>query len=120
MTSESGTPALASGHENRKVCTGIAPTLFEIVVEADTDFTLRMGGDCQPSLGLDAFLPQIDVLLGARVDNFDVCPLTRARADVCCDNYECVIVCWIPETFLLRPPIGGKVELDGIRRKGER
>lgn len=107
-------------HENYEVCTGIPPTLFEIVVEADTDLTLSVSGDCQPSLSLDAFLPQIDVLLGARVDNFDVCPLARTRADVCCHNYECVIVCWVPETFLLRPPISGEVELDGIRWEDKR
>jgi len=98
----------------------MTPTLFEIVVETDTDFTLRVGGNCQPSLGLDTLLPQIDVFLGTRVDNFDVRPLTGTRADDCCDNHECVIVCWIPETFLLGPPIGGKIELDGIRWKGER
>ena len=102
------------------MCVDIAPTLFEVVVETDTNFTLRVGGNCQPSLGFDALLPQIDVLLGTRVDNFDVCPLTGARVDVCCDNYECVVVCWIPEAFLLRPPIGGEVELDGIRWKDER
>ena len=98
----------------------MTPTLFEIVVETDTDFALRMGGNRQPSLGLDALLPQIDVLLGARVDNFDVCPLTGTGADDCSDNHERVIVCWIPETFLLGPSIGGKIELDGMGWKGER
>ena len=95
-------------------------TLFEIVVKTDTDFTLRMGGDCQPGLGFDALLPQIDVFLGTRVDNFDIRPLAGTRTDDCCDNHERVIVCWIPETFLLGPSIGGEIELDGIRWKGER
>ena len=98
----------------------IALTLLEIVVEADTNFTFGVSGDCQPSLSLNALFPQIDVLLGTRVDNLDVCPLTGTRADVCCDNYECVIVCWIPETLLLWPPVGGEAELDGIRWKDER
>jgi hypothetical protein len=105
--------------KNRKECVGVVLTLFEIVVETNADLTPRMGGDCQPCLGLDALFPQIDVLLRARVDNFDVCPLTGGGADVCCDNYECVIVYWIPETFLLGPPIGGDVELDGISWKRE-
>lgn len=95
-------------------------TLFEIVVKTDTDFTIRVSGNCQPSLGLDALFPQIDVLLGTRVDDFDVCPLVETRADVCCDNYERVIVYGIPETFLLRPPIGREIELDSIRWKDER
>jgi len=120
FTSDSGTPTSRSEHESHEVCAGMTPTLFEIVVETDTDFTLRMGGNCQSSLGLDALLPQIHVLLGTRVHDFDVRPLTGARADDCCDNHECVIVCWIPETFLLGPPIGGEIELDGVRWKGER
>ena len=95
-------------------------TLFEVVVETDTDFALRMSGNCQPSLGLDAFLPQVDVFLGTRVHNFDVGPLTGARADDCCDDHERIIVCRIPETFLLGPPIGGEIELDSIRRKDGR
>lgn len=95
-------------------------TLFEIVVETDTNLTLRMGGDCQPGLGLDPFLPQVNVFLGTRVDDFDVRPLAGTRADVCCDNYERVIVCWVPETFLLGPPICRKAELDGIGWKDER
>lgn len=89
-------------------------TLFEIVVETDTDFTFRMSGNCQPSFGLDALFPQIYVLLGTRVDNFDVCPLVGTRADVCCDNYERVIVYGVPETFLLWPSVGGEIELDSI------
>ena len=74
----------------------VVPTLFEIVVETDTNFTFRVSGYCQPCLGLDALFPQVDILLRTRVDDFDVRPLIGTRADVCCDNYEGVIVGWIP------------------------
>ena len=113
------TPA-ALERKDHEICVDIALTLFEIVVETDTDFTFGVSGDCQPCLGLDAFFPQVDILLGTRVDNFDVRPLTGTGAGVYCDNYERVIVDRIPQTFLLWPPIGGEVELDSTGWKGER
>ena len=121
LTSDSGTPNTpALRHKGTKYTGTIVLTLFEIVVKTDTDFTVSMSGNRQPSLGLDALFPQIDVFLGTRVDNFDVRPLVGTRTDVCCDNYQRVIVCGIPETFLLWPPIGGEIELYSIRRKDAR
>lgn len=59
-------------------------------------------------------------MLGTRVDNFDVCPLVGVGAGVYRDNYERVIVRRIPQAFLIGPPIGGEIELDGIGWKDER
>jgi len=121
LPSDSGTAGPAtSEHKGREVRGYIALTAFEIVVETDTNFTSGVSGDCQPCLGLDAFLLQVDILLGTRVDNFDVCPLVGVGAGVYRDNYERVIVGRIPQTFLTWPPIGGEIELDGIGWKDER
>lgn len=121
MISESGTPApVALEHKGHKVRTDIALTRFEVVIETNTDFAFGVSGDCQPCLGLDAFFPQVDIFLGTRVDNFDVCPLIWTGAGVYCDNYERVIVHRIPQTFLVWPPIGGEAELDGVGWKDER
>jgi hypothetical protein len=113
------TPATLKREDN-KVRVDTVPTLFEKVVETDTDFTTGVSGDCQSCLGLDAFFPQVDILLGTRVDNFDVCPLAGTGAGIHRDNYERVIVYRIPQTFLLWPPIGGEVELDGVGWKDKR
>lgn len=102
-------------HNSQCMVKNTALTLFEVIVETDTDFTLRMCSDCQPSFGLDTLFPQVDILLRTGVDNFDVCPLVGTGPNVCCYNYECVIVCWVPETFLLWPPVGLEIELDGKR-----
>lgn len=109
-----------SVREGREHVWKVVLTLFEIVVETDANFTFRVGGHCQPCLSLHAFFPQVDILLRARVHDFDVRPLIGTRTDVCCDNYEGVIVGRVPQTFLLWPPVGWQVELDCIRWKDER
>ena len=59
-----------------------ALTRRQPVFEAHPDLSVRMCGDSEPCLTLDVTLRKVDILLGCRVDDFDVNALTEARPDV--------------------------------------
>ncbi len=61
-----------------------------------------MGSNSQPSLRVDIPLAEIDVLLRARVHDFDVNSLLCAWANVGGDNDKGIGMDWVPYAFLGR------------------
>lgn len=63
-------------------------TTLNVVLEANADFPLGVGGDSQPRFSLHVFLRKIYVLFWTRIHNFNVYSLVRARANIRGDDDE--------------------------------
>ena len=74
-------------------------TMIQVVLEAHTDFSLRVRSDGQPRFTIDILLVQVHVLLRTRVDNLNVDALVEARCNVRGNNNERIHVCRVPNAF---------------------
>jgi len=83
-----------------------------MVLETDPNLALCMRRDGQPRLRLYATLAEVDVLVRARVHNFNVHSLVLTRSDVGRDDNQCAVVNLVPDAFLRWVAESRKVEFD--------
>lgn len=89
------------------------------VFEADAQIRMRVRVDRQPRLALDVLLGEVDVVVLAAVDHFDVQTLIRKVEwllgdGVGRDDHERVRECIVPDALGVRVCRCGQVELDRL------